>query len=203
MVNGYVTLDLASKNIYNESLNAIKSGKPVMVVDAPNVYFADTIKVATIDDDKVVVITKGGKTITINDVNAVSSEGDMVNHLWEYNFTNDSPDWVFNIILPIDLSKIEIDDADSFELYKNDIQKIYDFVNSGDNFYSAISKDTGTFTTRALIYKSAVTLQISIEYVNISDGTDNNTIVSFGVTDGKVTSLISGEFNITNKKQLF
>ena len=87
MVNGYVTLDLASNKIYNESLNAIKSGKPVMVVDAPNVYFADTIKVATIDDDKVVVITKGGKTITINDANAVSSEGTIQpstseNHLY-------------------------------------------------------------------------------------------------------------------------
>lgn len=77
MVNGYVTLDLASTNIYKESLGAIKAQKPIMVVDLPNVYFADTIKATTIDGDDVVQITKGGKTITINDVNAVSSEGDI------------------------------------------------------------------------------------------------------------------------------
>lgn len=77
MVNGYVTLDLASKNIYKEALGAIKAQKPVMVVDLPNVYFADTIKATTINDEPVVQITKGGKTITINDVNAVSSEGDI------------------------------------------------------------------------------------------------------------------------------
>lgn len=86
MVNGYVTLDLASNKIYNESLNAIKSGKPVMVVDTPNVYFADTIKVATIDDDKVVVITKGGKTITIANDNIITNVGDINIKTYVYNF---------------------------------------------------------------------------------------------------------------------
>lgn len=90
MVNGYVTLDLASNKIYNESLGAIKSGKPVMVVDAPNVYFADTIAIS--GDD--VVITKGGKTITINDANAVSSEGEIQpSHL--YMYVGDSSDLSF------------------------------------------------------------------------------------------------------------
>lgn len=90
MVNGYVTLDLASNKIYKESLGAIKSGKPVMIVDAPNVYFADTIAIS--GDD--VVITKGGKTITITDANSVSSEGDIQVHLYEYllqcTFSNES-----------------------------------------------------------------------------------------------------------------
>ncbi len=90
MVNGYVTLDLASNNIYNESLNAIASGKPVMVVDAPNVYFADTIAIS--GDD--VVITKGGKTITINDANAVSSVGDIQEktHLYLINLVGEDSD---------------------------------------------------------------------------------------------------------------
>ena len=77
MVNGYVTIDLTSTKIYKESLGAIASGKPIMVVDAPNVYFADTFKTDVVDGDNVVIITKGGKTITINDANAVSSEGEI------------------------------------------------------------------------------------------------------------------------------
>lgn len=89
MVNGYVTLDLASKNIYKEALGAIKVGKPVMVVDAPDVYFADTIKTTNIDDDVVVQITKGGKSITINDVNAVSSEGVIQAHVYQISVGGD------------------------------------------------------------------------------------------------------------------
>jgi len=73
MVNGYVTLDLASKNIYKESLGAIKAGKPVMVVDAPDVYFADTISLSSTS----VVITKGGKTITIANDNTITNVGDI------------------------------------------------------------------------------------------------------------------------------
>lgn len=83
---GYAIIDLASTTIYKDALDAVASNKPVVVYDLPNVYFADTIKVATIDDDKVVVITKGGKTITINDANAVSSEGDIQGSLYTYEF---------------------------------------------------------------------------------------------------------------------
>lgn len=74
---GYVILDLESTTIYTDALKAIQAKKPVVVYDEPNIYFADTIKADTIDDDAVVIITKGGKTITITDVNSVSSEGEI------------------------------------------------------------------------------------------------------------------------------
>lgn len=69
---GYVIIDLNdTTKIYKQALGCLKSGKPVLVYDAPNIYYADTI--AKVGDD--VVITKGGKTITIKDANSVSSEG--------------------------------------------------------------------------------------------------------------------------------
>ena len=109
MVNGYVTLDLASTNIYKESLGAIKAQKPIMVVDLPECYFADTIKATTIDDEPVIQITKGGKTITINDVNAVSSEGDIQNHL--YALTIHYSDGYGTLLVDKDFGNYEIDDS--------------------------------------------------------------------------------------------
>lgn len=76
---GYVMIDLNdTNNIYSRAKDAIGCGKPIMVFDDPKCYYADSIKL--VDDD--VVITKGGKTITINDANAVSSEGEITTHMW-------------------------------------------------------------------------------------------------------------------------
>jgi len=89
-IGGYSILDLASTTIYADALGVLKQNKPVLVYDDPEAYFADTIKL--VNDD--VVITKGGKTITINDVNAVSSEGEIANHLYslciKFDFQIDS-----------------------------------------------------------------------------------------------------------------
>lgn len=69
---GYVIIDLNdTTKIYKQALGCLNSGKPVLVYDASNIYYADTI--AKVGDD--VVITKGGKTITITDANSVSSTG--------------------------------------------------------------------------------------------------------------------------------
>lgn len=83
MINGYVFVDLLGANVYKKALGAIRSGKPVLVKDYNQVYYADAIGTATIDGDVVVQIVKGGKTITINDANAVSSEGLVANPTME------------------------------------------------------------------------------------------------------------------------
>lgn len=91
MVNGYVTIDLTSTKIYKESLGAIASGKPIMVVDAPNVYFADTFTIDT-DNDNNVVITKGGKTITIANDNTITLSGDETLHYYQIYLTGEDDD---------------------------------------------------------------------------------------------------------------
>lgn len=83
MVNGYVFVDLTGENVYKKALGAISAKKPVLVKDYDQIYFADTITTKTVDDDLVVVITKGGKTITITDANSVSSEGIVDNPTME------------------------------------------------------------------------------------------------------------------------
>lgn len=119
MVNGYVTLDLASNKIYKEALGAIKSGKPVMVVDAPQVYFADTISV--VSDN--VVITKGGKTITITDANAVSSVGDIQKHLYyttiNVSCEDDSYNFYFSIALNTNTKITSLTSTELIELLNN------------------------------------------------------------------------------------
>lgn len=74
MVNGYVFLDLTKSNVYAEALKVLGTDKPVVIKDGSGApYFVDSL---TLDGTNV-VITKGGKTITITDANAVSSEGDI------------------------------------------------------------------------------------------------------------------------------
>ena len=178
MVNGYVTLDLASKNIYNESIRAKASGKPIMVVDAPNVYFADTISVQTIDDDKVVVITKGGKTITINDANAVSSEGEIQNHLYRINFRA-------NII-----SGDDVDVYVVFDLYTNIKPNITD--NKFDTLKNILVDNGATIDNKAVsisgdeiiglyVYDDKVMYTSNNDNSNDID-TTNSTIYQFNIT---------------------
>lgn len=101
-IGGYAILDLASTTIYADALGALKQDKPVLVYDDPECYFADTIKATTIDDEPVVQITKGNKIITINDVNAVSSEGDIQSKLHQYHvIIRDTSNTEYNCLICI------------------------------------------------------------------------------------------------------
>lgn len=70
---GYVMLDLADKKLYERAKAAIGSGKPVMLYDNDAVYYIDTISL----DDTNVVITKGGKTITIAADGTITESGEI------------------------------------------------------------------------------------------------------------------------------
>ena len=175
MVNGYVTLDLASNKIYKEALGAIKSGKPVMVVDAPNVYFADTIAIDTDNDDNV-VITKGGKTITITDANSVSSEGDIQNHL--YILTFNSGDYRISTIATKKLEDKEIDVTQMTNDDKEYIKSLKDIMISEIGFmYGSDSPESTTPTICAGIYSNVLYLTIDgYEYeINLINPTDEST----------------------------
>lgn len=79
MVNGYVFLDLTKTNVYAKALKVLESGKPVVVKDGSGApYFVDSMNV----DGTNVVITKGGKTVTIANDNTITSVGDVQNHLY-------------------------------------------------------------------------------------------------------------------------
>ena len=76
---GYVILDLAdTQNVYAQAQNCLLVNKPVMVYDNTQVYYADSI----ILDGTNIVLTKGGKTITIANDNTITTSGDIQNHLY-------------------------------------------------------------------------------------------------------------------------
>ena len=79
MVNGYVFLDLTKSNVYERALRVLGADKPVVIKDGSgSPYFVDSL---TLDGTNV-VITKGGKTITIANDNTITTEGVIQNHLW-------------------------------------------------------------------------------------------------------------------------
>ena len=70
-IGGYSIIDLASTTIYADALGALNQDKPVLVYDTPECYYADTISL----DGTSIIITKGGKTITIANDNTITSSG--------------------------------------------------------------------------------------------------------------------------------
>ena len=71
---GYTILDLESSTIYADSVKALDSNKPVVVYDGTNKpYYADSVTTSGTN----VVITKGGKTITIANDNTITNVGDI------------------------------------------------------------------------------------------------------------------------------
>ena len=148
MVNGYVFLDLTKTNVYAKALKVLESGKPVVVKDGSGApYFVDSMNV----DGTNVVITKGGKTITIANDNTITSVGDVQNHLYTHNITlqvsvtGDSISDMYLTFTIIDTNSVKMD-LDEVKSYLNKFNWSTDEIlsanASGDNTYVGISKDT-------------------------------------------------------------
>lgn len=113
-IGGYSILDLASTTIYADALGALKQDKPVLVYDTPECYYADTISL----DGTNVVITKGGKTITIANDNTITNVSDIQNHLYRYAITlSDTNNAHFTILVNVN-EKIDEEITDIKDLYK-------------------------------------------------------------------------------------
>lgn len=81
MVNGYVFLDLTKSNVYSKALKVLGTDKPVVIKDGQgSPYFVDSL---TLDGTNI-IITKGGKTITIANDNTITNVGDIQNHLYKF-----------------------------------------------------------------------------------------------------------------------
>ena len=81
---GYVILDLAdTQNVYAQAQNCLLVNKPVMVYDNNQVYYVDTI----ILDGTNIVLTKGGKIITIANDNTITTSGRIQDIFHRYNIS--------------------------------------------------------------------------------------------------------------------
>lgn len=83
MNGGYLMVSKADTNLYEKLNNALTIGKPVLWYEDENTcYYIDTITKSGTD----IILTKGGKTITIENDGDITETGEVQNHLYEYNF---------------------------------------------------------------------------------------------------------------------
>ena len=105
---GYILVNKNDANIYASVENALISGKPVLFYEnSTTCYYIDTISKS--GDD--IVLTKGGKTITITDANVVTESGDIQTHLYEF-IINCGDEYV-SFLTSKNLGSYIIDDASS------------------------------------------------------------------------------------------
>lgn len=91
-LGGYANIDLTSETIYNDLLALKDIDKTILLYD-PNEtkpYFIDTI----VYDTNSIVLTKGGKTITIANDNTITSDGDIQKHLYAHFISFDELSYV-------------------------------------------------------------------------------------------------------------
>lgn len=88
---GYYTIDLEDGSANrSELLDAIKYGKAIMIKFNTETYFADSVAID--EDTQDIIITKGGKTIIIDEYGDVNDVGDVKQHLYTTLF--DSSDLI-------------------------------------------------------------------------------------------------------------
>ena len=153
MVNGYVFLDLTKSNVYAKALKVLGADKPVVIKDGGgSPYFVDSMALVGTN----VVITKGGKTITIANDNTITNVGDIQNHLYQYtimfdgNYNDGAVETTFKLKFISNKSNITIDDLinnnDVISQYNNNF--LCDYSNDGGaNVYSV-----GTFQNDNELY---------------------------------------------------
>ena len=97
MNGGYLMISKTDSDIYAKAQKALVLGKPILFYENQTTcYYIDTIsggEITTeiVDDEEVttygdIILTKGGKTITITSANAVSESGDIQPHLYALSF---------------------------------------------------------------------------------------------------------------------
>ena len=133
-IGGYSILDLNDTNVYKQALICAEQNKPVLVYDDPLRYYADTIAIDT-DNDNNVIITKGGKTITIANDNTITTSGNIQEklHLYQVRIQGkigaDDVDFRMNIYSNKELKTGEVLPTDlelTYELNKYEETFIYD-----------------------------------------------------------------------------
>lgn len=82
MNGGYLMVSKTDTNLYTKLNNALTLGKPVLWYEDDNTcYYIDTITKSGTD----IVLTKGDKTITIENNGDVTESGDIQTHLYSNN----------------------------------------------------------------------------------------------------------------------
>lgn len=156
MVNGYVFLDLTKSNVYAKALKVLESGKPVVVKDGSGApYYVDSMNV----DGTNVVITKGGKTITIANDNTITSVGDIQPHLYFYHFE-------FSYVNSAETTQyclVEFYSTKNVEISVNGFKELlgtnkFKNINSSVNSLTDLELDSETLSIEIMLYNDLLML---------------------------------------------
>ena len=165
-LGGYSILDLTDANVSAQANVCYNQDKPVLVYGANGErYFADTIeKVGTS-----IIITKGGKTITIANDNTITSVGDIQNHL--YILTIVSGDCIISFITSEkrdnhtinDMSNLKTTDIDFLkslkDIIKYELGALYGATGSSTPFETNMS---GGYENTLYIYINTFEFEINL-----------------------------------------
>ena len=202
MLNGgYVMVSKNDTDLYKKLNNALTLGKPVLFYENENTcYYIDSIA----KDGTDIVLTKGGKTITIEADGDITESGEIQNHLYEYYVYSETNDYGFNIQIPFDFGNgdITISDEDTFNEYKDILQTLFNYFSNEGHLYSGLSDDMSYLVYHGFIYKSSSNFIFRIILCNISDMSDKDETLTLAVNDG-VLSYTSGKITISKKQKLF
>ena len=127
MLNGgYLMVSKNDTKLYEKLNNALTLGKPVLFYENDTTcYYIDTIALDGTD----IVLTKGGKTITVEEDGDITETGDIQNHLYVVTFT--SGDFQVSMFAKKKLNNYNVDDmttltATDIEYLKSLKDALYD-----------------------------------------------------------------------------
>lgn len=170
---GYIIVNKNDANIYASLENALTSGKPVLYYEDANIcYFIDSISKS--GDD--IVLTKGGKTITITDANVVTENGEIQNHL--YILSVNSGDYVISFITTKSVGDYSIESmttlTDNDKSYIKSLKDV--LINFVGSLYGCLSTATAFANNMTGIYGDVLYLNIdSYEYeIDLNNPTDQS-----------------------------
>jgi len=158
----FSSVDLSAANVYEQALKAYNANTLVQIISEDDGKFvADTITQDAETDD--IIITKGGKTITIANDNTITNVGDIQNHLYliDFRLTSETADYDLRITAISTKENITLDDLSTLEYVSiaNDdtygevytyIYNIQEYQKNGDVSTYSVEEDTKIIGLRTI-----------------------------------------------------
>lgn len=184
---GYVMLDKADSDIYAKASGALKGGKPILwYEDKDTCYFIDSISKS--GDD--IVLTKGGKTITITSANAVTESGNIQQHFYQYRvYINECYGCV--VTLPFKLKNDEgsvTNFASITDSEADDIISMFEQLKGGSYGGMEIGGSPAVIL-QAQFTKGTNKYTFKVRYNSLSATTETTKDFVFNLTDGVISSV--------------